>query len=72
VFNLSYKAAKYSTLTRTKAIACHEMGHTLGLRHNTTAACMKSPPTSPASGADYTYIYEDFSHDDPLLYAAYQ
>jgi hypothetical protein len=71
VFNLSYKQSKYPTLEKTKAIACHEMGHTLGLRHYTTD-CMKDPPTSPASGADYTYTYENFVHDDPLLYVAYQ
>jgi hypothetical protein len=70
VFNLSYKASKYPTLTKTKAIACHEMGHTLGLRHYTTD-CMKNPPTSPSSGPDYTYIYENFVHDDPLLNGAY-
>lgn len=55
VFNLSYKATKYFTLDKTRAIACHELGHTVGLRHDTTATCMKSPPTSPATGADYLY-----------------
>lgn len=45
VFNLTQKAANYSSEEKTKAIACHELGHTLGLRHLATNSCMKFKQT---------------------------
>lgn len=42
-----YYAANYSTADQRKAIACHELGHTMGLQHTSdTASCMKDPPTT--------------------------
>lgn len=48
VFNLSYKATKYDTLAKTQAIACHEVGHSVGLRHpiGTSTSCMVSGQSS--------------------------
>lgn len=49
VFNLSYKASKYDTLSETQAVACHEVGHTLGLRHpkdSGSTSCMVSGQAS--------------------------
>ena len=49
VFNLTYKATKYDTLAKTQAIACHEVGHSLGLRHpegGTSTSCMVSGQSS--------------------------
>jgi len=45
-YNLSY-GAFYDTDGEAFAIACHEVGHTVGLRHNQTdqgATCMLEPP----------------------------
>ena len=68
-FNLSYKA-NYSTQARTNAIACHEMGHTLGLRHNNASSgCMKDPPTDTAP-VDYNYT-DITSHENQHLEAGY-
>lgn len=66
VFNLTYKS-QYPDLAATRAIACHEMGHTLGLRHYNTSTCMKSPPVIVGS-----YRYEQIvNHERDHLKAAY-
>jgi hypothetical protein len=67
IFNLTYKSSYYITQAKTNAIACHEMGHTLGLRHfNTSSGCMKSPPT----GSSYNYT-DITSHEDTHLKDGY-
>ena len=72
-FNLSYKT-NYSTLTKTRAIACHEMGHSLGLRHNSlTDTCMHNPPTSPQIPTTQTHPsgFVPPGHDTDLLRGYY-
>lgn len=48
-FNDWYTDRNYHTANDLKAIACHEMGHTTGLRHKTqtggTNSCMRPDPT---------------------------
>ena len=42
-FNRTYEASKYPTTTNKRAVACHELGHTVGLQHTTsTTSCMRS------------------------------
>lgn len=68
IFNLRYKA-NYDTQARTNAIACHEMGHTLGLRHfNASTGCMKDPPTDNNPNYNYTQIT---GHEDTHLKDGY-
>lgn len=40
-WNLSYEATKYPTTTNKRDVACHELGHTMGLRHTVdSTSCM--------------------------------
>ncbi len=42
-YNLSYPAA-FDTAAERRVIACHELGHTVGLRHPTSGvSCMRNP-----------------------------
>ncbi len=42
----TYYDANYATSSKRNAIACHELGHTMGLQHTSdSASCMKNPPT---------------------------
>lgn len=44
-------------------IGCHEMGHTVGLRHAAAPSCMVNAPGSPSNPATVVP-----SHDFPLLH----
>jgi hypothetical protein len=41
-YNTSHVSDWDGTLTGRKAVACHEMGHTVGLRHTSASSCMRS------------------------------
>jgi len=57
----TYYASNFSTLTKKYAIACHELSHTIGLRHSSeTGSCMRNPPTTPT--IDTTLTSHDLSH----------
>ena len=60
-FNSQY-ISNYDTNNGTKGVACHELGHTLGLRHTTsTTTCMHNTPL--VSGVWRTTIQaHDVSH----------
>ena len=46
----TYYASNFDTLDKKRAIACHELSHTIGLRHSTeTGSCMRNPPTTGGS-----------------------
>jgi predicted Zn-dependent protease len=55
-FNDQYEGY-YNTLNRKTAVACHELGHTMGLRHRSTTpvACMRSTPINRSPEPDLVY-----------------
>jgi hypothetical protein len=61
-FNTSYA----QTTTSRKAIACHELGHTLCLRHRNS-----SEPASCMQNGSYTVTTFSTTHDSPLLASHY-
>jgi hypothetical protein len=47
-FNSDYPAS-FDTFDDRRAVACHELGHTVGLRHTALqSSCMKNPPNGSA------------------------
>lgn len=59
-YNLTYEAGFFSTDNAKRYIACHELGHTIGLQHpaagETTVTCMKSATITPKYVPTYTTI----------------
>lgn len=57
-YNLTYAAGYFPTDNAKRYIACHELGHTVGLRHpgsgETTVTCMKSATITPKYVPTYT------------------
>ena len=58
----TFYESNFNTVTKKKAIACHEVGHTIGLRHSTeSGSCMRNPPTVGTTDTTMT------SHDRGLV-----
>ncbi len=58
VYNTYFEAGYFPTDNAKRYIACHELGHTIGLRHpaagETTVTCMTSATMSPKYVPTYT------------------
>ena len=58
VYNLSYEASHFPTDNAKRYIACHELGHTVGLRHPLSSepqvTCMRNAGISPKYVPTYT------------------
>lgn len=69
-FNAATSASNWDTAAKRRSLSCHEIGHTLGLRHPTAAqgaadSCMKAP----FSTGDFEQLTS--FHDDDHINAVY-
>ena len=67
IFNNWYTDRDYHTANELKALACHEVGHTLGLRHRSqtggSSSCMRTNPTQDTSVSPPGPLLVPDSHD---------
>lgn len=71
-YNAFYEDVWVDTNAARRGLACHEMGHTLGLRHdpNSSNGCMRTNPRQNSSG-DYYYQNWLLNHDEAHIEDAY-
>jgi hypothetical protein len=72
-FNGSWEASYVNTASTREGLACHELGHTVGLRHSTSGewnSCMEGMPHQNTSGLFYRHdVLHD--HDKQHINATY-
>lgn len=66
-FNDRWASTIYPDLARKTAVACHEAGHTMGLRHRGTSpvGCLRTPPINTAPNPDVWWpspTSEEYGH----------
>jgi len=71
-YNTYYEAGYFPDPNPKRYIACHELGHTIGLRHpragETLVTCMRSASIEPKYVPTYITTSD---HDRPLIAANY-